>query len=80
MTITVKEKKEFEFIIFQTDGLARYNFSLKVNLIGEADSAGKCEVDLIGDLNPFIKTMVEKPLLALVNTMSLRLSQLEISA
>ena len=78
MTISVKEKREYDYIIFKTDGLAKFNFSLKVNFNGEAESKGNCEIDLIGDLNPFIQSMVEKPLVGLINTMSLRLSQLEL--
>ncbi|MDI1354679.1 MAG: hypothetical protein PSX36_07165 [bacterium] len=78
MTITLKEKHPFSYVIFQSDGLAKFNFSLKVNLLGDPDHKGKCQIDLIGDLNPFIKTMVEKQLSALVNTMSSRLSVLAI--
>ena len=80
MTISLKDKREYDFIMFVSDGLAKFNFSLKVNFIGEADQVGKCEVDLIGDLNPFIKSMVEKQLTGLVNTMSSRLSKLELAA
>lgn len=76
MTIKLVEKKPFEFILFSSEGLAKFNFSLKVHFTGEADSPGECKVDLMGDLNPFIKAMAEKPLAGLVNTMSLKLSQL----
>lgn len=78
MTISLKEKHNYDYIIFVSDGLAKFNFSLKVNFIGEPEQKGQCEIDLIGDLNPFIKTMVEKQLTALVNTMSSRLSKLEL--
>jgi len=80
MTIKMQEKTEFSCIIFQTDGLAKFNFMLKANFVGEPEKLGECQIDLVGDLNPFIKTMVEKPLAALVNTMSLRLSQLVLPA
>ena len=76
MTIKLVEKKPFEFILFSSEGLAKFNFSLKVHFTGEADAPGECKVDLMGDLNPFIKAMAEKPLAGLVNTMSLKLSQL----
>lgn len=78
MTIKLVEKKPFEFILFSSEGLAKFNFSLKVHFTGEVDLPGECKVDLMGDLNPFIKAMAEKPLAGLVNTMSLKLSQLSL--
>ena len=78
MTIKVAEKAPYESILFSSDGLAKFNFSLKVQFVGEADAPGECKIDLLGDLNPFIKTMAEKPLGNLVNTMSLKLSQLKV--
>ena len=78
MTIKVQEKNPYEFILFSSDGLAKFNFSLKVQFIGDADSQGECKIDLLGDLNPFIKAMAEKPLGNLVNTMSLKLAQLSV--
>jgi hypothetical protein len=78
MTIRVAEKVPFQHILFSSDGLAKFNFSLKAHFIGTADKPGECKIDLMGDLNPFIKTMAEKPLANLVNTMSLKLSHLNI--
>lgn len=79
MKIKITELKENEFILFSSEGLAKFNFSLKVSFIGDAAETGLCVVELFGDLNPFIKTMAEKPLTALVNTMSLKLSQLKLN-
>jgi len=77
MTIKMVEKKQYEYILFTSNGLAKFDFQLKVFFIGEAGNPGKCKVELMGDLNPFISKMVEKPLAQLVNTMSLKLSQLK---
>ena len=79
MTIKIKDKKEYEFILFSSEGLAKFNFNLKAIFKGQALQNGDCLIELSGDLNPFIKSMAEKPLLALVNTMSLKLSQLTLS-
>ncbi|WP_317897515.1 hypothetical protein [Aurantibacillus circumpalustris] len=76
MTIIVEEKVTNDFILFSSNGLAKFNFSLKVQFMGDAEAPGECKIDLLGDLNPFIKAMAEKPLGNLVNTMSLKLSQL----
>jgi hypothetical protein len=65
--------------LFTSDGLAKFNFKLRVIFVGESLSIGTCKVELMGDLNPFIKVMAEKPLGQLVNTMSLKLSQLQLS-
>lgn len=78
MTIRITEKKPYEFILFSSDGLAKFNFSLKVYFTGAPELPGECRVDLHGDLNPFIKAMAEKPLTGLINTMSLKLSQLNV--
>lgn len=76
MTVKLVEKKPYEFILFTSDGLAKFNFKLQVFFIGEAENIGACKVELIGDLNPIIKKMAENALTQLVNTMSLKLSQL----
>ncbi len=79
MTIKLIEKDPYHHILFSSEGLAKFNFSLKVSFIGEAESTGECRVDLMGDLNPIIKSMAEKALSGLVNTMSLKLSQLTLN-
>lgn len=79
MQIRVTDKKENEFIVFSTEGLARFNFTLKAVFSGEPTHTGRCRIELSGDLNPIIKSMAEKPLGGLINTMSLRLSQLNLS-
>jgi hypothetical protein len=77
MSIRLTEKKEFEYILFQSEGLAKFNFYLKANFEGNPNEPGNCKIELSGDMNPFIKSMAEKPLTDLVNTMSQRLSRLE---
>lgn len=78
MTIKLVEKHPYQSILFSSEGLAKFNFSLKVNFKGERNTVGECMVELMGDLNPIIKSMAEKSLQALVNTMSLKLSQLQL--
>ncbi len=78
MKIKKVEAKPCEFILFSSEGLAKFNFSLKAFFIGEASQKGECKIELMGDLNPFIKAMAEKPLTALTNSMSLKLSQLKL--
>jgi hypothetical protein len=79
LTIKLVKKEPFHLLLFKSEGLSKFNFSLKVDFVGEADLPGTCKVELEGDLNPFIKAMAEKPLTGLVNTMSLKLSQLNLS-
>lgn len=76
MTVRLVEKEDARYILFSSEGLAKFNFNLKALFTGEPDQAGTCGVELTADLNPFIRSMAEKPLTALVNTMSLKLSQL----
>lgn len=76
MTIKIIDKKEYEYILFSSEGLAKFNFQLKAFFIGSALENGQAKIELSGDMNPFIKSMAEKPLQTLVNTMSEKLSQL----
>ena len=79
MTIKLIEKTPYEYILFSSKGLAKFDFSLRVNFTTNAIENGQCTVILSGDLNPFILKMAEKSLENLVNTMSLKLSRLTIS-
>lgn len=79
LSIKFKNKQPYSLVVFESEGLAKFNFLLEAELIGDANGAGECMVKLHGDINPFIKMMAEKPLGQLVNTMALKLSQLEIN-
>lgn len=79
MTVRVSEREPYRSILFSSEGLGKFNFNLHVQFTGNAEEPGQCQIDLSGDLNPFIKAMAEKPLTNLVNTMSLKLSQLQLS-
>lgn len=78
LKVKLKDKLPYSKIIFESEGLAKFNFLLEATLEGSSDQVGQCKIQLHGDINPFIKVMAEKPLTHLVNTMSLKLSQLEI--
>lgn len=78
LTIKMIEKKPYEHILFSSEGLSKFNFQLKASFSGDPESAGNCKIDLHGDLNPFIKAMAEKPLKNLVDTMTLKLSELKL--
>jgi hypothetical protein len=80
MKIKIIEKHAHDYILFASEGLANFKFNLKVFFIGEANQNGECKIELYGDLNPFIKSMAEKSLIQLVNTMSLKLSQLKLES
>jgi hypothetical protein len=79
LTIKQISKTPHSSIKFQSEGLAKFNFVLEAKLIGEAERPGQCCIELLADMNPFIKVMAEKPLTGLVNTMAQKLSQLEIN-
>ncbi len=77
LAIKVISKTPYTSVKFQSEGLAKFNFILEAKFVGDANKNGQCSIELFADMNPFIKTMAEKPLTALVNTMAQRLSQLE---
>lgn len=76
LTIKRMEEVPYESILFSSEGIAKFNFHLKVFFIGNSILPGKCRIELSGDVNPFIKAMAEKPLTSLVNTMSQKLAEL----
>jgi hypothetical protein len=79
LSISFVEKIPFEFLVFKSEGLASFNFLLKAHFIGDSSSAGECRIELSGEMNPFIRSMAQKPLTELVNVMSLRMSRLQLN-
>jgi hypothetical protein len=80
LTVKLEEKKPYEYILYKSEGLAKFNFNLKAELAGEVDKPGQCKIILMAEMNPFIRAMAEKPLRDIVNTMATKLSQLDISS
>lgn len=74
LTIKIKERLPKSRITFETTGVAKFVFTLHIHLLENQQA----NVELEGDMNPFIKAMAEKPLKELVNTMSGKLSALNI--
>lgn len=74
LTIKIKDKIPTSVITFETIGLAKFVFTLHIHLFEKNET----KVVLEGDINPFIKSMAEKPLLELINTMASKLSKLEL--
>jgi carbon monoxide dehydrogenase subunit G len=74
LTIKIKEKHPKSKITFETSGLAKFVFTLHIHLLQNQTT----NVQLEGDMNPFIKVMAEKPLKDLINTMASKLSNLSI--
>jgi hypothetical protein len=74
LTIKIKERLPKSRITFETSGLAKFVFTLHIHLLEDQ----KNNVQLEGDMNPFIKVMVEKPLKDLINTMASKLAGLTI--
>ena len=74
LTIKIKERVSKSRITFETTGIAKFVFTLHIHLLNDQ----KTNVELEGDMNPFIKTMAEKPLSELVNTMASKLAALTV--
>lgn len=74
LTIKIKDKNPKSQITFETSGLAKFVFTLHIHLLPNQTT----NVQLEGDMNPFIKTMAEKPLLNLINTMATKLAALQL--
>lgn len=74
LTIKIKDKKPKSQITFETSGLTKFVFTLHIHLLPNQTT----NVQLEGDMNPFIKAMAEKPLSNLINTMATKLAALEL--
>ena len=74
LTIKIKERSPKSRITFETLGLAKFVFTLHIHFLPNQQS----NVQMEGDMNPFIKVMAEKPLLELINTMASKLAALTI--
>ncbi len=74
LTIKIKERLSKSRITFETTGIAKFIFTLHIHLLADQ----KTNVELEGDMNPFIKAMAEKPLSDLVNTMATKLAGLTV--
>ena len=74
LTIKIKERLPKSRITFETTGIAKFVFTLHIHLLENQQT----NVELEGDMNPFIKAMAEKPLRELVNTMSSKLADLSV--
>jgi len=79
MKVVLEDKTPFTKIRFNSKGLGKFNFNLEVFFSGEADEVGECKIELSGDMNPFIVSMAEKSLIALVNSMNQKLTDLKLS-
>ena len=76
LTIRIKEKVAPTRITFETSGLAKFVFTLHIHFTPA--NPDTCQVELEGDMNPFIKVMAEKPLTELVTTMATKLAALQL--
>lgn len=74
LTIKIKERLPKSRITFETSGLAKFVFTLHIHLLANQQT----NVELEGDMNPFIKVMAEKPLKELINTMATKLAGLSV--
>ena len=74
LTIKIKERLPKSSITFETTGIAKFVFTLHIHFLKNQ----KTNVELEGDMNPFIKVIAEKPLRELVNTMASKLAVLAV--
>jgi hypothetical protein len=72
------ESTPHSVVKYQSEGLAKFDFTLEAKLEGDPSQKGKCHVELVASTAPFIKILAEKPLGKLINTMAQKLAELEI--
>lgn len=77
MIVKLEEKVPYQTISFTSQGLGKFNFTLKAFFIGDQDAKGECRIEMGGDLNPIILGMAKNSLQQLINTMSQKLAALK---
>ena len=78
LKVQLENKVPNSEILYNITGPANSMIKLTVLLTGEPDQPGTSDVQMAAHLNPFLKAMAEKPLRTLVNTIALKISELEI--
>jgi len=79
LTISIQEKTEATQIVYISKGLMKFDFTLDVQFYETPASAGEAIITMFADLNPFIKSMAEKPLRQLVESMANKLAKLQLT-
>ncbi len=77
ITILLRKKIPYSEIYYVSDGLGRFNFNLRVFFLNDGEKQA-CKIEMGGSLNPYILKLAKQPLEDLVNSMTRRLSELEI--
>lgn len=78
LTISIQDKTESSQIIYVSKGLMKFDFTLDVRFYQNQNSLGEATISMLANLNPFIKSMAEKPLRQLVDSMAQKLAQMEL--
>jgi hypothetical protein len=79
LSVKLKSTVPHSNIQYDLTSMGKFNFILEVNLIGTSEAPGKATIAIHGDMNPFLKTLAEKPLEQLVNSMAKKLGELKLS-
>lgn len=77
LTISVQEKEENKRIVYISNGLMKFDFTLDVRFFNEAEKS-TATIAMLANLNPFIKAMAEKPLRQLVDSMANKLARMQV--
>ena len=76
--LKIVEKNQFDLIKMKSDGKVPFPFTMTIHLSELSADQSEVHIDFEGEINPFMKMMVEKPLTNFFNILVSRLAELNL--
>lgn len=76
--LRIEEREKPGKIVMKSDGKVPFAFTMQVNFETIDENSCDASIDFEGDINPFMKMMVEKPLTNFFNMLVNRLAELKL--
>lgn len=76
--LKISEKKEFDLIKMDSYGKVPFPFTMIIHIKSLSPESSEVYIDFEGDINPFLKMMVEKPLTNFFNMLVSKLAELKL--
>lgn len=76
--LKIDSAKPTEQIVMASHGKNPFSFTMTINISEKAEDQSEVYIDFEGDINSFMKMMVEKPLINFFNMLVNRLAELDL--
>ncbi len=76
--LKIEEKNEYDLIKMKSDGKVPFPFGMDIHIATLSDASSEVHIEFQGEISPFMKVMVEKPLRNFFNMLVERLAELKL--